>query len=160
MVISDNQIQIKILDELIDKLYKYVQWTIKDCEAGGIIVGRENIDNGNIIIEKVSEPMENDYCKPRKFVRKDKGHLAFYEQLYNDNNSIYAYFGEWHTHFQDKPKYSVTDLITWRKINKESPRSVQYHIIVGRKYISFWEMKKNKFFPKLIKEVHWNEKNI
>lgn len=146
MVIINDEVQIKILDEVIKILHSHVQWNDIDCEAGGIIIGRENISNNNVIIEFVTEPMKNDYCTQTKYIRKDSGHLNFYKLLYDNNYGIYAYFGEWHTHPQDKPRYSLIDLATWRRICKESPKDVQYHIIVGRKYITFWKMKKIRFY--------------
>lgn len=160
MVISDDVIQIKIPDEIIDIFYEHIQWTKRHCESGGIIIGRENLNDDNIILEKVTKPMKRDYRSPIKYIRKDKGHIDFYKTLYNNSHGIYAYFGEWHTHPQDKPLYSLVDLTTWRKISKESPKRMQYHIIVGRKYITFWKMEKNKYLPKLIKEVTWNEKKL
>ena len=61
---------------------------------------------------------------------------------------------------EDIPHYSIIDLTNWRKISKEDPKEMQYHIIVGRKQLRIWEMRKKCFMPKLVCEVKWDEINI
>ena len=58
------------------------------------------------------------------------------------------------------PHYSIIDLKNWKRIGKEDPKGVQYHIIAGRKAFSVWRMKKGKICPKKICEVKWNEINL
>ena len=95
-----------------------------------------------------------------RYTRKDEGHLKYFEKLYNENNGVYAYWGEWHTHPEDIPHYSIIDLKNWKRIGKEDPKGVQYHIIAGRKAFSIWRMQKGKLCPKKICEVKWNEINL
>ena len=84
----------------------------------------------------------------------------YFEKLYNENNGVYAYWGEWHTHPEDIPHYSIIDLKNWKRIGKEDPKGVQYHIIAGRKAFSIWRMQKGKLCQKKICEVKWNEINL
>ena len=58
---------------------------------------------------------------------------------------------------EDRPCYSLMDLVNWKNISKEDPKAVQYHIIAGRKYVVVWEMKKGCLIPDKICEVKWNE---
>ena len=51
-------------------------------------------------------------------------------------------------------------LKNWKRIGKEDPKGVQYHIIAGRKAFIIWRMQKGKLCPKKICEVKWNEINL
>lgn len=156
MIVTESKNRkIKICDQILEEIYSQIQKNDYDPEKGGIIVGRENLNNENIILEYISKPLKNDIC-----TRKDEGHLKYFEGLYNENNGVYAYWGEWHTHPEDIPHYSIIDLKNWKRIGKEDPKGVQYHIIAGRKAFSVWRMKKGKICPKKICEVKWNEINL
>ncbi len=123
MIVTESKNRkIKICDQILEEIYSQIQKNDYDPEKGGIIVGRENLNN--------------------------------------ENNGVYAYWGEWHTHPEDIPHYSIIDLKNWKRIGKEDPKGVQYHIIAGRKAFSVWRMKKGKICPKKICEVKWNEINL
>ena len=57
-------------------------------------------------------------------------------------------------------RLSIIDLKNWKRIGKEDPKGVQYHIIAGRKAFIIWRMQKGKLCPKKICEVKWNEINL
>ena len=142
MIVTESKNRkIKICDQILEEIYSQIQKNDYDPEKGGIIVGRENLNNENIILEYISKPLKNDICTRTRYTRKDEGHLKYFEKLYNENNGVYAYWGEWHTHPED-------------------PKGVQYHIIAGRKAFSIWRMQKGKLCPKKICEVKWNEINL
>lgn len=132
---------IKIVSSVVAKMNSYRQLNKRDCEAGGILIGRENIETGNLIIEYITEPYKKDKRTRILFYRKDKKHIEFYNKLYKAHNGIYAYIGEWHTHPQDCPKYSWIDLKNWERISKmnEDKERTYYHVIVGNKEITVWE---------------------
>lgn len=156
IVERDNK-KIKICNQVLRTICKHIQLQSSDAEAGGIIVGRENRGNNNVVLEYSTEPMKNDVRTRTRYLRKDSGHVEYYKQLYNENNGIYAYYGEWHTHPEDKPCYSLTDLVNWKKIARGDPKGIQYHIIAGRKYLTIWKMKKGYLMPDKICEVKWDE---
>ena len=161
MIVTESKNRkIKICDQILEEIYSQIQKNDYDPEKGGIIVGRENLNNENIILENISKPLKNDICTRTRYTRKDEGHLKYFEKLYNENNGVYAYWGEWHTHPEDIPHYSIIDLKNWKRIGKEDPKGVQYHIIAGRKAFSIWRMQKGKLCPKKICEVKWNEINL
>ena len=104
MIVTESKNRkIKICDQLLEEIYSQIQKNDYDPEKGGIIVGRENLNNENIILEYVSKPLKNDICTRTRYTRKDEGHLKYFEKLYNENNGVYAYWGEWHTHPEDIP---------------------------------------------------------
>ena len=155
--IEMNKNKIKICDEVTKAILKYVQYGRNDTEAGGIIIGRENLGNSNIILEFITEPMGDDIRTRTSYIRKDLGHIEYYNRLYFENNGVYAYYGEWHTHPEDFPNYSIIDLINWNKIARHDPKGVQYHLIAGRKAVVIWEMRKKYLRPKVLREVKWSE---
>lgn len=148
-----DKINIKIETSVIDLINSFRQFKLTDCEAGGILIGRENKETGNIIIEYATEPYDKDRMTRTSFHRKDKKHINMYNQLYKENNGIYAYIGEWHTHPEDFPNYSYTDIKNWTKISNinKDKNKVYYHIIVGRKEIRIWEY---RFDSKEAKRVY------
>jgi integrative and conjugative element protein (TIGR02256 family) len=133
--------KIKLVTSVVDLMNSYKQLNIRDCEAGGILIGRENKETGNIIVEYATEPYHKDIRTRNFFYRKDKKHILFYKKLYKENNGIYAYIGEWHTHPEDFPDYSCLDINNWRGIANinDDKYKVYYHIIVGNKEIRVWE---------------------
>ena len=157
VIIENDNKKIKLCSQILKTMRKYIQVKNMDVEAGGIIIGRENLGNSNIMLEYVTEPMKNDVQTRTKYLRKDLGHLDYYKKLYDENCGIYVYYGEWHTHPEDRPCYSLTDLINWKKISKDDFKEMQYHIIVGRKYMTMWNMKKGCLIPDKICEVKWDE---
>lgn len=137
---SDGR-KIKIDSKVVELMNSYKQLNSRDCEAGGILIGRENKASGNLIIEYATEPYEKDKRTRTTYNRKDKKHIHLYEELYNENNAIYAYNGEWHTHPEEYPNYSITDINNWKRIAKtnQDRGKEYYHIIVGTQEIRMWK---------------------
>ena len=140
MIVTESKNRkIKICDQILEEIYSQIQKNDYDPEKGGIIVGRENLNNENIILEYISKPLKNDICTRTRYTRKDEGHLKYFEKLYNENNGVYAYWGEWHTHPENIPQYSFIDSNNWKKIGKEMKGGIQYHIIAGIQEVGIWE---------------------
>lgn len=159
IVFYDENIKIKLCDEPLNIMKKYIQHNKNYCEAGGVIAGRENLNNENRILEYVTEPMKKDIRTPNRFYRQDNGHIKYFDSLHSMNDKIYVYYGEWHTHFEEIPKYSIIDLKNWKKISGDTPNKVQYHIIVGTKKIVIWKMERGKMLPEKLGVVEWDEIN-
>lgn len=157
VIIIDEERSIKVCEAILKIMKNYIQNSKRDLEAGGIIIGRENLGNENIVLEYITEPMEKDRRSRNRFYREDKEHLEYYEKLYQENDEIYAYYGEWHTHPENTPHYSIIDMENWRRISNIKSDAVQYHIIVGIKKIVIWKMNKGYFIPKKVSEVEWSE---
>lgn len=143
ITINLNHKKIKISDDVIKIMTSYMQLDKKDCEAGGILIGRESKETGNIIIEHATKPYKKDKRSRHFFHRRDKSHVDFFNNLYVKYNNIYGYIGEWHTHPEDFPNYSGIDLNNWNKISKmnEDKEKIYYHIIVGNREVRVWEYK-------------------
>lgn len=133
--------KIKLTSEVINLINSYRQLSLYACEAGGILIGRENKESGNLIIEYATEPFAKDKRTRTSFLRKDNKHVEFYNKLYKEHKGIYAYFGEWHTHPEEVPNYSCMDIRNWRKISQmnEDKEKIYYHVIAGTKDIRVWQ---------------------
>ncbi len=139
MVIQNNDKKIKFCDDTLHIMKRYIQQEIRSSEAGGILIGRENAGNENLIIEFVTEPLPQDRRSRCRFLRKDLGHIEFFEKLYKENDGVYGYIGEWHTHPENIPHYSFIDSNNWKKIGRKMINGKQYHVIVGIQEIGIWE---------------------
>ena len=138
--IYDNR-KIKIDDNVIAEIVKFRQLSIRDNEAGGILVGREVTTNENLIIEFNTVPYPKDVRRRGLFKRKDPKHIEFYNKLYDENFGIYAYVGEWHTHPEKTPSYSSIDMRGWKKNSNDCNKLSEtfIYIIVGTEDIAVWE---------------------
>lgn len=141
IIIDIDNKKMKIDYNVVNLIHSYKQLHAKDAEAGGILIGRENKETGNIIIEYATAPYEKDRRSRTSFYRKDKEHMTFYKKLYDQYNQIYAYIGEWHTHPEDYPMYSYIDKSNWEKISNinRDKEKIYYHIIVGNKETRVWQ---------------------
>jgi integrative and conjugative element protein (TIGR02256 family) len=138
--ISDGNRKIKIVSEVVALLCSYKQRKFYDKEAGGILVYRECIESGNIIVEYATEPYKGDFRSRTRFCRKDNKHIEVFNKLHTQHNTIYGYLGEWHTHPEKYPNCSNIDKMNWERIaaqNDDSDRKY-YHVIVGIESISIW----------------------
>lgn len=158
MIFNFEGRQIKICNNVLENIIEYLQNNKNSAEAGGVIIGRENISNSNLIIEFVTVPMPGDVRTRNRFYRKDKKHVQFFEELYEKNSEIYAYIGEWHTHPEAIPNYSFIDTKNWKKIGKSAPKnSKQYHIIAGYEAFRIWEYSYAERKTRIVSTVKWSE---
>lgn len=148
--------KIKITSNVVEVMKSYIQYGFYSNEAGGVLIGRENLDNNNLIIEFCTEPMNKDKRLKNRFIRKDNGHIEFFQQLFYSNSGIYRYVGEWHTHPENIPSFSTIDKKNWIKINREMAHKEQYHFIVGREQICIWKCMGDELIEK-IGNVEWKE---
>ena len=58
-----NEKKIKLCQNVIDTMLKYIQKGFFSKEAGGILMGKENKSNENIIINHITVPMSEDKRK-------------------------------------------------------------------------------------------------
>lgn len=157
MIIILQDRKIKICDEVIKLIKPYIQHK-SDNESGGILIGRENLSNENLIIEFATEPKPKDKCGRSFFKRRDKFHIEYYNNLYKESKGTYRYIGEWHTHPELIPNYSSIDKKNWNMIGRQAKNQKnQIHLIVGQDAIRFWEYCANSKTANLIATICWSE---
>ena len=132
--IKEPERKIKISPLVISIFEKYIQKGCGSLEAGGIIIGKENLSNNDLVFVSVTEPLKRDIRRKYRFHRKDKGHVTLFNRIYDESRQIHRYIGEWHTHPEKIPNYSGMDLKNWERIAKDL-KNVEYfyHVIIGNK---------------------------
>lgn len=80
ITIVGNEEKIKVCPNIINTMRKYIQkGDLK--ESGGILIGKENKSNENLIINHITVPMFKDKRKYDRFIRKDEGHIEVFKNL-------------------------------------------------------------------------------
>lgn len=142
ITISNLEYKVKIKSEVIKLLTFFRQLNISDYEAGGILIGYETL-NGDIIIEYATQPCKKDKRTRISFDRVDKKHNKILKSIWKKHGNIHAYVGEWHTHPEKFPNYSLQDKRNWIQIGSEMNKEKFIHIIVGNDAIVVWEYSRN-----------------
>lgn len=138
LTISNLGYKIKIKGEVIEILKYYRQLNISDCEAGGMLIGYETL-NGDIIIEYATKPFKRDKRTRFSFDRVDKKHNKILKAIWKTQGKIHVYIGEWHTHPECYPNYSLQDKKNWIQIGEKMDKENFIHIIVGNNSIGVWD---------------------
>lgn len=158
LIINYDKVKIKICHNIIETLSNYIQKGRCSIESGGILIGKENESDNNIIINHITTPMLRDKSKYDRFLRRDKKHLEVFNNLYVSSSKTLRYIGEWHTHPEAIPNFSYLDENNWNKITCDSKNNNDYfHIIVGYEAIRVWVMNNKKCHPELVKTILWKE---
>lgn len=129
--------KVDLLDEVISQLHQWLQDQTEKPESCGYILGYENYATDNITITTITPPQVDDY-RTRFFCRlRSKVHLEIIKRHQKDKN---YYLGVWHTHPQDIPAPSQTDINEWRTIMREDKTGSRYvfYIIAGVEEFRVW----------------------
>ena len=160
MIIEDGHRKLKFDVKMLIQIKQYCQTKTDDLEAGGVLAGRENISNENLIIEYMTFPASNDIRTRTKYIRRDIFHGEFFQKLYKASEGTIRYIGEWHTHPEDFPQYSYTDFQNWKKIIQQSGiDDYHYHLIAGRKEVAVWKYSDKLKAPWILARVEWDKMN-
>jgi len=103
---SNPNHRIIIKKHVFKKFHKYMNKKTKN-EAGGILLGNVYKDRCEIV--KITKPNKYDSFGPNYFVRSKRGAQPQINRAWKKSNGTNIYLGEWHTHFANDPKPSLTD---------------------------------------------------
>lgn len=112
-------------------------------ESGGILLG--NVYKNLCEIVKVTTPNKYDSSGPNFFVRSKRGAQPHINKVWKNSDGTEIYLGEWHTHFEDEPKPSLTDRNLVINSLKKTKMEINFLflIIVGLNR-TFWVGKQTK----------------
>lgn len=115
---------------VLDIFERHIQ-SDSGTEAGGILLG--HVRGKHLEILEASEPTPQDRRLRYFFERMIYGHKGLAERRWQESKGLIRYVGEWHTHPQDVPSPSPTDLCEWQKLARaRSDRRPMLAVIVGR----------------------------
>lgn len=150
MDINYLNLSIHLCDQVVSIFKKYIQNDVDKSEAGGIITGKvyENL----IEILNCSEPSLLDERSRYNFKRSFKSAQIYINEKFVESRGEEIYLGEWHTHPEDIPSPSNTDINSFNKTltNNILNSNVHFMIIVGIKAIYLGIYIDRKFVNKLI----------
>lgn len=141
---------IYIHPSVLEVFQHHVQAGPSDLEGGGLLLGF--VRGSHLEIIEATVPTKFDRRFRTFFERMQELHEHIAQKRWADSNGLVRYIGEWHTHPQDYPSPSETDLTEWRKlaVKRKDKRSV-LGLIVGRKTLYLESMHsdgdRTKFSP-------------
>lgn len=134
--------KLKINDSVFKMMKRCSQSTIENQkEYCGVLLGREIANTSDIIIDEITEPSKDDVQKKFYFFRDKKYHQKKIVEEWKKSDGTCNYLGEWHTHLENIPEPSSTDIKEWKKALKKFKYDGNelFFIIIGIKEISVWE---------------------
>ncbi|MCU1808237.1 Mov34/MPN/PAD-1 family protein [Cytobacillus firmus] len=138
---------IKISEQVLAVVHQYIQLGKGDREAGGVLLGRFIEGSSDIVIDKVTVPMERDIRK-RCFFQKNKyDHQTIVHTIWEKSEGTCNYLGEWHTHPEPHPAPSLHDIREWKKVLKYTVCDSDeiFFIIIGTESLGFWVGYRSQF---------------
>lgn len=148
--------KLEISSHALSRMLAYVQDTRPKPEAGGVLIGRYIRDSSNIVIDEATVPMAGDLSLRFSFRRTRQPHQQALDQLWLSSGGTITYVGEWHTHPEDIPVPSDTDIKNWQERLKKDVFSgdTLFFIIVGIKILRVWEGNKKNLIFQLLSELN------
>jgi hypothetical protein len=138
MIFSINEVVYQKWTNYIDN-YNF------DIESGGIIVGKLNPAEKQVIATDITEPQQKDKCTKNTYKRAEYGHQEIMDNLWKESEYVKTYIGEWHTHNQRVPHPSWIDQRNWLQISKRRQNSIWlFFVIVGTEQLGVWTVIEGK----------------
>ncbi len=130
---QDTGVIVVLSPSVLKILTSYIQDEDK-LEAGGILLGYRRGDHFEII--NATEPTQFDTRSRYHFERAPEIHTLTATELWNESKGHVSYIGEWHTHPEENPTPSMTDLKEWGKLTNGLPnKNALVVLIVGTREI-------------------------
>jgi integrative and conjugative element protein (TIGR02256 family) len=132
--------KLEISSHALSQMLAHVQDTRCKPEAGGVLIGRYIASSLDIIIDEVTVPMKGDRRRRFWFWRDRKRHQHALDQIWLESAYTSTYLGEWHTHPEDIPTPSNTDIKSWQRHLKNDTFSgdTLFFIIIGVLHSRIW----------------------
>lgn len=136
--------------EVLDVLQRHIQVGPLDVEGGGLLLGY--VRGSHLEIVDATVPTKFDRRFRASFERMKDMHEQIAQKLWADSNGLVRYIGEWHTHPQDYPSPSGTDLTEWQKLSvQRKDKHPILGLIVGREVLYLESMSsdgnRTRYFP-------------
>jgi integrative and conjugative element protein (TIGR02256 family) len=120
----------------------HLQHSRTASEAGGVLLGRMLLHSSDVIIDAATAPNPEDQATRVSFHRAVRPAQMAVERAWGETEGRANYLGEWHTHPEDEPSPSRTDVTNWKRIVKTAQyeQDMLFFLIAGRRAIRVWEL--------------------
>ncbi|MBK9945529.1 MAG: Mov34/MPN/PAD-1 family protein [Kouleothrix sp.] len=118
-------------------------------EAGGVLLGRFIQGTSDIVVDDATTPGNGDAASRFTFRRSRRRAQVIIEQAWRESGGTRNYLGEWHTHPENDPSPSSTDIANWLRIVEKAryEQKSLFFVIVGLRSIFIWEaLRSSKIF--------------
>jgi len=116
--------------EVFDVMARFAQYGPKEPESGGIILGK--VIGAELHFTNLSTPTELDKRSRFNFERHRISAQAVIDYEFYASRGQKTYFGEWHTHPEDVPTPSQTDLVMIREQYQKNEKRVDFLFLLIR----------------------------
>ena len=127
---SDASGRLLIEDAVFATLNPYRQFSPSAPESGGILLGFRRGQHLHIV--EATVPSKLDKRSRFGFYRQAASHQKIALQRWRESGETMDYMGEWHSHPEDVPHPSGTDLRNWLDITVPRDDPMVF-IIIGRR---------------------------
>ena len=144
--------RIKIGPRALSGMWYFIQDTPQKKEAGGVLLGRFLIGSNEVVVDRITIPMQGDKRSRYNYFRSRGNHQKQIFEAWTSSKGTCNYLGEWHTHPEVDPHPSIHDIDNWKnKLNHDQYDSdFLFFVIVGTEQISAWKgYRRTKEFEKL-----------
>lgn len=137
---------LRISPKLLDGLVSFRQLNSNQPESGGVLIGKHLNSGGAMVIDSFTPPQPSD-DQGRCLYYRSEAHNKIVNKIWKESGGHVTYVGLWHTHPEQQPNYSATDLNDWRNALTKSryEGSRLFFFIIGLSHIRCW-LGKKKFF--------------
>jgi integrative and conjugative element protein (TIGR02256 family) len=134
--------RLKLSEPVVVLLKEYEQTELGSPEAGGILLGRYLKNSNDVVVDQVTVPMPGDQRKRNWFFRASFAHQIAIDQAWCRSSGTCNYLGGWHTHPENNPSPSLTDILDWRKrfLFDRIDSKFLCFVIVGIGSINAWQV--------------------
>ncbi len=127
---NDTSGRLLIEDAVFATLYLYRQFSHTAPESGGIFLGFRRGEHLHIV--EATVPSKLDKRSRFGFYRQAASHQKIALKRWHETGETMDYMGEWHSHPEDIPRPSGTDLRNWLEITVPR-RDPMVFVIIGRR---------------------------
>ena len=150
---SEDGAKFKVSTAPLLTMLSFRQLKRSSHESGGVLLGRYIKGTSDVVVDFVTTPKENDSSTEVFFFKNKDEHQDVIDEKWEESKGTCNYLGEWHTHPQDHPTPSSTDIKTWLRLVKDTQFDFGelYFVIIGRKSACAYRVNKkiNRLTPTL-----------
>jgi integrative and conjugative element protein (TIGR02256 family) len=133
-------IRVKVGRQAMLGMLDHAQRTPGALEAGGVLLGRELLVTGDLVVDAITTPMHGDVRTRTSFFRSAALHQHRILEAWRGSAGTCGYLGEWHTHPEARPIPSRVDRNDWsrRLVEDVVGARLSLFVIVGTQALGAW----------------------